>query len=97
MSTGHGDGNNRKKKHCGWWCGGKYGWRAPNRILVVQLGTNANEAKVFKAHVAPQGLCENLVNALELLAKQQTDADNARCRALSQAFMKEGEKDSWMG
>ena len=26
-----------------------------NRILVVQLGTNANEAKVFKAHAAPQG------------------------------------------
>ena len=25
-----------------------YEWRAPNRILVVQLGVNANEAKVFK-------------------------------------------------
>ena len=27
VSTGHGDGNNRKKKHCNWWCaacGGKY-------------------------------------------------------------------------
>ena len=32
-----------------------YEWRAPNRILVVQLGTDANEAKVFSA----QGLCEN--------------------------------------
>ena len=66
VSTEHGD--NRKKKHCSWWCavcGGKYEWRAPNRILVVQLGTNANEAKVFRAHAAPQGLCENLINALE--------------------------------
>ena len=68
VSTGHGDGSNRKKTHCSWWCavcGGKYEWRAPNRILVVQLGTNANEAKVFKAHAAPQGLCAHLINALK--------------------------------
>ena len=47
VSTGHGDGSNRKKMHCSWWCavcGGKYEWRAPNRILVVQLGANANQA-----------------------------------------------------
>ena len=62
VSTGHGDGNNRKKKHCNWWCaacGGQYEWRAPNRILVVQIGVNANEAKVFQAHAAPLGLCDN--------------------------------------
>ena len=62
VSTGHGDGNNRQKKRCNWWCvvcGGQYEWRAPNRILVVQTGANANEAKVFKAHAAPQGLCDN--------------------------------------
>ena len=47
-----------------------------HRILVVQLGTNANEAKVFKAHAAPQGLCENLINALKLLANEQTDGDS---------------------
>ena len=49
----------RKKKHCNWWCaacGGQYEWRAPNRILVVQIGVNANETKVFKAHAAPLGL-----------------------------------------
>ena len=59
VSRGHGDGNNGKKKHCSWWCavcGGKYEWRASNRILVVQLGTNANEAKIFEAHATPQGL-----------------------------------------
>ena len=73
VSTGHGDGNNRKKKHRNWWCaacGGHYDWRAPNRMLVVQLGVNANEAKVFKAHAAPLGLCGNLTNALKLLATQ---------------------------
>ena len=75
VSTGHGDCNNRKKRHCSWWCaagGGHYEWRAPNRILVVQIGTNANEAKVFKAHAAPY----NLINALKRLANQQKDGDS---------------------
>ena len=79
VSTGHGDGNNRKKKHCNWWCsacGGQCEWRAPNRILVVQLGVNANEAKVFKAHVAQLGLCDNLIYALKLLANRQKDGDS---------------------
>ena len=26
----------------------------PNRILMAQLGTNANKAEVFKAHTTPQ-------------------------------------------
>ena len=57
-------------------CGGKYEWSAPNRILVVQLGSDANEAKVFRSHAAPQSLCENVFNALKLLAYQQTDGDS---------------------
>ena len=34
VSTGHGD--SRKKQHCSWCCvvcGGRYEWRAPNRML----------------------------------------------------------------
>ena len=54
----------------------KYEWRALNRILVVHLGTNEDEAKVFRAHAFPQGLCENLFNALKLLANQQKDGDS---------------------
>ena len=80
VSTGNGDGSNRKKKHCSGWCavcGGKCEWTAPNTILVVQLGTNANEAKVFKAHAAaPQVSCENQINALNLLANFQKDGDS---------------------
>ena len=56
---GHGDGNNRKKKHCNWWCaacGGQYEWRAPNMISVVQIGANADREKIFEAHAAPLGL-----------------------------------------
>ena len=37
----------------------------------------ANFAKVFRAHAAvPQGSCENLINALKLLANQQRDGDS---------------------
>ena len=58
------------------FCGGQYEWRAPKRILVVQLGVNAGEAMVFKAHAAPLGQCDNLINALKLLAKQQKDGES---------------------
>ena len=61
-----------------WWCaicGEKYYWRQPNRLLVVQTGDSFEQAKVFKANAVPQGLCENLVNALKLLANQQEDGD----------------------
>ena len=78
-STGYGDGNCRKKKHCNWWCtacGGQYEWRVPNRISMVQIGANTNRAKVFKALAAPLGLCDDLVNALKLLANQQKDGDS---------------------
>ena len=34
-----------------------------------------DQAKVFKAHAVPQGLCANLINALKLLANQQEDGD----------------------
>ena len=36
------------KKHTSWWCaicGEKHDWRAPNRLLVVQPGKSANQAK----------------------------------------------------
>ena len=76
VSSGHGDGSNRKKKQCCWWCaacGGQYDWRGSNRIQVILLILDANEAKVFKAHAAPLGLCDNWINALKLLANQQED------------------------
>ena len=37
--------------------------------------TVLRQAKVFKAHAVPEGLCANLTNALELLANQQEDGD----------------------
>ena len=65
------------KKHCSWWCSGeRYEWRAPNRVLVVQLGTSEDGAKVFRGHVVAQGFCVNLINALKLLANQQKDGDS---------------------
>ena len=46
-----------------------------DRLLVVQAGESVEQAKVFKEHAIPQGLCENLINALKLLANQQEDGD----------------------
>ena len=40
--------------------------------MVVQLGVNANEATVFKAHAAPLGLCDNL----KVVGNQQKDDDS---------------------
>ena len=32
--------------------------------------------RVFRARAAPQGMCDNLINALKLLAHQQQDVDS---------------------
>ena len=75
VSTRHGDGNRRSiatggvqlveadanGKPTGYW---------------AQLGVNANEGKVFKAHAAHLRLSDNLINALKLLANQQKDGDS---------------------
>ena len=49
----------------------------PNTILVIQDGMRASEAKVFRARAPPQGTCENLINALELLTNQQKDGEQS--------------------
>lgn len=67
-----------REKQCNWWCaacGVQYGWRDPSRSLVIQDRANPSEGKVFRAHALPQGVCENLVCALKLLANQQTGGD----------------------
>ena len=45
----------------------------PNRVLVIQDSTDHRNAKVFRAHAAPQGMWENLINAPKLLANQKKD------------------------
>ena len=65
-----------------WWVSTEHGhvdqyeWRTPNRILVVQIGADADRAQVFKAHAAPLVLCDNLINANILLANPQKDGDS---------------------
>ena len=48
-------------------------WKQPNKLLVVQTCESVDQAKVFKAHAVPLGLCGNLIKALQLLANQQED------------------------
>ena len=65
-------------KNYSWWCaicGEKYDWKQPNRLVVAQTEERVEQAKVFTAHAIPQGLCENLINALKLLANQQEGGD----------------------
>ena len=50
-------------------------WEATEQAFVVQTGDSIVQAKVFKAHAVPQGLCANLITALKLLANQQEEGD----------------------
>ena len=62
-----------KTKQYNWWCaacGGQYNRWDPNRVLVVQAGGDP------RAHAPPQGACEHLVCALDLLANLQAGGDN---------------------
>ena len=62
----HGDGNRELKKHCIWWCAScvcQYNWRDPNRVLSLQDGTDASEAKVFLADVPPK--CRTVCKLVE--------------------------------
>ena len=73
VSTKHG------KKQSNLWCaacGGQYDWRDPNKVLVTQDSTDRSEAKVFRVHAPSNGLRENLMCALKLLAKQQLRGDS---------------------
>ena len=48
----------------------------PTGLLVVRTCDSASQSKVFKAHAVPQGVCENLINALKRLANQHKDGDS---------------------
>ena len=61
-------------------------------FLVVQTGDSIEQAKVFKAHAVPQGLCENSINALKLLANQRENGDG-----LLQNIVKDLGKESRRG
>ena len=50
-------------------------WRKVRLEATEQARGCTEQAKGFKAHGVPQGLCANLVNALKLLANQQKDGD----------------------
>ena len=58
-------------------CGGPLQVEGAEQSLgVIQDSTDRGEAKVFRARAAPQGVCNNLISALKLLANQQKDGDS---------------------
>ena len=38
--------------------------------------TDGPQAKVLRAHAAPQGMCDNLIDALKFKSNQQNDGDS---------------------
>ena len=53
----------------------KCDWRAPSRVVVLQDSVDPRQTQVFRAHAAPQGMCDNLINSLKHLTNQQKDGD----------------------
>ena len=51
------------------------GVRRPVQLEGPKRSPGTAEKQVFRAHAAPQGVCDNLINALKLLANQQTYGD----------------------
>ena len=64
----------RGQKQCNWRCAPCGGH--PNRVLATPDSMKCQEAKVFRAHTLPQGVCDNLINALKLQANQQKYGDS---------------------
>ena len=63
---------------------------------LCRLSVNANEAKVFRPHAAPQGPCELGQRAQDVWRTSRRMV-TPRFRASSLDNMKEAEKGSWMG
>ena len=58
----HAEANTNGERPTGyWWC---------------KSEPTQTERKVLKAHAAPLGLCDNLINALKLVENQQKDGDS---------------------
>ena len=62
-----------------------------NRLLMVQTGVSASQAKVFKAHAVPQGLCHNLIDALKLYIVTVDAGRHAFCHAVYDGIEVSGE------
>ena len=60
VSSGHVDGDNRKRKQCNWLCAayvGLFYWRAPNSALVIQDTEDLRESEKFFEHTLHRMVC----------------------------------------
>ena len=71
--------------------------RDQNRVLVIQDSTDHREAMVFRAHTAPQGTCDNLINALKLLTKPTERWWQSSCDNCSRFVGKKSQQNKWTG
>ena len=61
------------KRQCNWWCaacGGEYDWLEADKILTIQASCT-----IFKMHAPLQGVCDDRISGLKLLANLQ-DKEN---------------------
>ena len=61
----------KRERESNWLCascGGQYDLREANRVLKIQARCRPEDIWVSKAHTPPLGACDNLINALMLVA-----------------------------
>ena len=70
------------RKQCNWWCaacGGQYDWRNPAQSLGYTGQHGPPEAKVFRVHAAPHGVCDNLIIEVKHSANQRRGDSPVEC------------------
>ena len=82
VSSTHGDGNNRKMKHCSWWCaacGCQFEWRAPNRTVVVQK--NVQDAQTYACPTRVKKIASALTHICQGVSCEvgHTDTPSSSC------------------
>ena len=60
---------------CGVRRPGQYNWEARTESWSYKTARTAEKQKVLRAHATPNGVCDNLINALKHLANLQKDGD----------------------
>ena len=75
VSTGHGDGNNRKNDHCNWCCAATMNGEHPTGFKWCKSEPMQTERKSSKHTQHRLDLCHKLVSALKLLANKQKDGE----------------------
>ena len=93
VSSGHG------MKQCNLWCaacGGSTNGRPRTESWSHKTARTGEKQKCFEHTAAPQGVCDNLINTLKIVAKRQDDGDSP-VKMVVQGFQEKGRLKIWPG